>query len=160
MVTHAVYEIDQKGVEFRNKVIHQGYIPTREEVAERYAHTLTERIFDIVEQLRLREKALRDYSLHERKKISDAARRLRETKGDFAGARFFSHHTPHVSLIDCGPALFRRLSLRRFVPMCLSVDITYRRVRFFAIRCARSFNQRYRFAALGLQRPDLGSIPC
>jgi hypothetical protein len=102
------YVINTKVMEFRNKVVHQGYVPTSQEVAE-WADQVVNIIFDIVTELRSNyRESLTQITFNRGHGVNKALSSARARNPALSGAPVATISTPSLVGLDLPDDAFRR----------------------------------------------------
>lgn len=124
LTTKDNFEIQQSMTEFRNKVIHRGHIPLREET-KHYASWVNDRLFDIVEVLRKwSDGPLKDLqNIHVSGAHFGAVTELRRLEPEVGYVPLVSINSPYLTLLDMHESSFKRTS---FDEVCVMARKTAR----------------------------------
>jgi hypothetical protein len=111
LTTKGKFEIQQSMTEFRNKVIHRGHIPLREETKV-YASWVNDRLFDIVEVLRQwSDGPLKDLqNIHVSGAHSGAVTELKRLEPAVGYVPLVSINPPYLTLLHMHESSFKRTS--------------------------------------------------
>lgn len=111
ITTKIKFELNQQMTEFRNKVIHRGHIPLREET-KKYASWVNERLFDIVEVLRQwSDGPLKDLrNFHVSNAHSEAVTALKDLESEVGYVPLVSINPPYLTLLQSSEVEFKRTS--------------------------------------------------
>lgn len=112
LATGAPFRFDQKLVEFRNRVIHQGYIPATAEV-NHHGSKFVNVIADIVDEIKKTPASRFAVYTMERLNSDEAVKTIRLKEEEFANAIHSGAQYPHITMLDCGPQIYRRLTFER-----------------------------------------------
>lgn len=111
LTTKGKFEIQQSKTEFRNKVIHRGHIPLREETKD-YASWVNERLFDIVEVLRKwSDGPLKELqNIHVSGAHTGAVTELKRLELEIRDVPLVSINPPYLTLLHMNESSFKRMS--------------------------------------------------
>lgn len=112
-INKTAFPVNKKITEFRNKVVHKGHIPLKEETAK-FANWVTDRLFDIVESLRSwQETYLREITFYDREERCKAVENFKNSIEDGCKIPSGSLHTPYMTNLNHGDMIFKRESFEQ-----------------------------------------------
>ena len=109
------YTVSPNIVEFRNKVVHQGYVPTATEVAD-WAEQVVNVIFDVVTELRSRYRAsLTQIVFSRAPEVGRAVAKAKANNPVLEGVPIVTIMTPSFVGLDLADALFQRQTFAELI---------------------------------------------